>query len=238
MIGLPRISRTPSSRFLVVFALLALPAGSAPLVAQQMAPDTLKSSDVSALKFRNLGGAFMSGRIVEVAVDPTDRATWYVASASGGVWKTTNAGNTFDPIFDHYGSYSIGTVAIDPNNPATIWVGTGENNSQRSVAYGDGIYKSLDGGRSFENMGLKTSEHIARILVDPRSSDRVFVAAQGPLWSAGGERGVYRTEDGGQTWEQVLAVDENTGARTCSWTRATRTCSTPRRTSGAGTCGR
>ncbi len=212
MIGLPRISRTPSSRFLVVFALLALPAGSAPLVAQQMAPDTLKSSDVSALKFRNLGGAFMSGRIVEVAVDPTDRATWYVASASGGVWKTTNAGNTFDPIFDHYGSYSIGTVAIDPNNPATIWVGTGENNSQRSVAYGDGIYKSLDGGRSFENMGLKTSEHIARILVDPRSSDRVFVAAQGPLWSAGGERGVYRTEDGGQTWEQVLAVDENTGA--------------------------
>jgi len=192
----------------VVFQVPAMPAR---LAARQLAPDTLKSADVSAMKFRNLGGAFMSGRIVEVAVDPTDKATWYVAAASGGVWKTTNAGVTFDPIFDHYGSYSIGTVAIDPGNPSTVWVGTGENNSQRSVAYGDGIYKSTDGGRSFEKMGLGASEHIARIRIDPDNSDRVFVAAQGPLWNAGGERGVYRTEDGGRTWEQVLSIDENTG---------------------------
>ena len=185
--------------------------GLTPLAAQEADADSLSASDVSAMSFRNLGGAFMSGRIVEVAVDPTDKATWYVAAASGGVWKTGNAGVTWLPIFDRYGSYSIGTVAIDPHNPATVWVGTGENNSQRSVGYGDGIYKSIDGGGSFKKMGLGESQHIARILIDPRDSDRVFVAAQGPLWSAGGERGVYRTMDGGETWEPVLEIDEHTG---------------------------
>ena len=201
----------PSATLLLTLAVFLAPP-PAPLAAQQVRPDTLKSADVSALTFRNLGGAFMSGRIVEVAVDPTDRSTWYVAAASGGVWKTTNSGVTWQPIFERYGSYSIGTVAIDPNDPATVWVGTGENNSQRSVGYGDGIYRSRDGGASFEKMGLDSSEHIARILIDPRDSDRVFVAAQGPLWRDGGERGVYRTTDGGKTWQRVLEIDEHTGA--------------------------
>jgi photosystem II stability/assembly factor-like uncharacterized protein len=199
-----------SAALLLALALLPVLPGPAPLSAQD-AP-SLESSHLSFLKARNLGGAFMSGRITEVVVDPTDARTWYVAAASGGVWKTENAGVTFAPIFDRYGSYSIGTVALDPNNPSTVWVGTGENNSQRSVPYGDGIYKSLDAGRSFTRMGLESSEHIARILVDPGDSNRVIVAAQGPLWSAGGQRGVYVTEDGGETWTRTLEVDEHTGA--------------------------
>jgi photosystem II stability/assembly factor-like uncharacterized protein len=183
-----------------------------PTVAQE--EDTgpqLNSSLFSGLKLRNIGPAFMSGRVVEIAVDPVKRSTWYVAAASGGVWKTVNAGTTWQPIFDSYGSYSIGTVVVDPNDRHTVWVGTGENNSQRSVGYGDGLYKSTDGGRGFKKVGLENSEHIARVIVDPRNSDVVYVAAQGPLWSAGGDRGVYKTTDGGSTWEQVLAIDEHTG---------------------------
>jgi hypothetical protein len=196
----------------IAAALAAGGAGAAPVAAQEGDPPALDASHLAFLTARNLGGAFMSGRISEVAVDPTDKRTWYVAVASGGVWKTTNAGVTFTPIFDRYGSYSIGTVAVDPNAPSTVWVGTGENNSQRSVAYGDGVYKSLDGGRTFSRVGLENSEHIARIIVDPRDSDRVLVAAQGPLWSSGGDRGVYLTTDGGETWTRTLEVDEHTGA--------------------------
>ena len=171
----------------------------------------LNSALVSGLSFRSIGPAFMSGRIGDIAVDPVKKSTWYVAVASGNVWKTTNAGNTWDPIFDSYGSYSIGCVTVDPNNRHVIWVGTGENNSQRSVGFGDGVYKSLDGGKSFEKTGLDSSEHIGRILVDPRNSDVVFVAAQGPLWSPGGDRGLYKTTDGGESWELVLEISENTG---------------------------
>ena len=145
------------------------------------------------------------------AVDPNDRAKYYVAVASGGVWKTVNAGTTWTPVFDGEGSYSIGAIALDPKNPSVVWVGTGEYNSQRSVGYGDGVYRSEDGGRSWKNMGLKTSEHIGRIVIDPRDSNVVFVAAQGPLWSAGGERGLYKTTDGGKTWKQVIKISENTG---------------------------
>ena len=146
-----------------------------------------------------------------IAVDPTHRSTWYVAASSGNVWKTTNAGTTWTPIFDDYGSYSIGAIALDPNDHLTLWVGTGENNGQRSVGYGDGVYKSVDGGLSFTNMGLKTSEHIGMIAVHPDDSRTVYVAAQGPLWAAGGERGLYRTRDGGESWEPVLEIDEHTG---------------------------
>jgi photosystem II stability/assembly factor-like uncharacterized protein len=165
----------------------------------------------SGLEFRSIGPAFMSGRIGDIAVDPVRRSTWYVAVCSGNVWKTTNAGTTWKPIFDKYGSYSIGCLAIDPDNRHVIWVGTGENDSQRSVGYGDGIYKSLDGGKKFKNMGLKNSEHIAKILIDPRNSNVVYVAAQGPLWAPGGDRGLYKTTDGGETWNLVLEIDENTG---------------------------
>lgn len=171
----------------------------------------VSGSTIAALQFRGIGPAFMSGRIIDIAVDPVQRTTWYVAAASGGVWKTTNAGNSWTPIFDRYGSYSIGCVVVDARNHHVVWVGTGENNSQRSVGYGDGVYKSLDGGKSFQRVGLEHSEHIGKILIDPRNSDIVYVAAQGPLWTPGGERGLYKTTDGGKTWKAVLQISENTG---------------------------
>ena len=164
-------------------------------------PPELNAGFISGIRWRSIGPALASGRIADIAVDPTDRSVWYVAASSGNVWKTTNAGTTWNPIFDNYGSYSIGAIALDPSDHLTLWVGTGENNGQRSVGYGDGVYKSIDGGRSFRNMGLETSEHIGKIQVHPDDSDVVFVAAQGPLWNAGGERGLYRTTDGGDTWE-------------------------------------
>ena len=171
----------------------------------------LNSGLLSSFSWRSIGPAVASGRIADIAIDPTDRSTWYVAASSGNVWKTTNAGTTWTPIFDDYGSYSIGAIALDPNDHLTLWVGSGENNGQRSVGYGDGVYKSVDGGRSFTNMGLETSAHIGMIAVHPDDSRTVFVAAQGPLWNAGGERGLYRTRGGGESWELVLEIDEHTG---------------------------
>src|SRR5687768_1392313 len=167
--------------------------------------------DISGLKFRSVGPALTSGRISEFAVDPKNHKRYFVAVSSGGVWRTTNAGTTFEPIFDNEGSFSIGTITMDPSNSNVLWVGTGENNNQRSVAYGDGVYKSVDGGSSWKNMGLKTSEHIGKIIVHPSNSKIVYVAALGPLWNSGGERGVYRTKDGGATWENVLKIDDHTG---------------------------
>ncbi len=165
----------------------------------------------SGLSFRALGPALASGRISDLAVNPEDPDNWYVAVASGGVWKTTNGGVSWTPLFDDQGSYSIGTVTLDPNDPMVVWVGTGENNSQRSVGYGDGVYKSTDGGASWENVGLPESEHIARIVVDPRNSDVVYVASQGPLWRSGGDRGLYKTTDGGESWQRVLHISDETG---------------------------
>jgi photosystem II stability/assembly factor-like uncharacterized protein len=174
--------------------------------------ETLYSSETySAFKFRNVGPALVSGRISDIAVNPNNKFQWYIAVASGGVWKTDNAGTSFQPIFDSQSSYSIGCVSIDPNNKNVVWVGTGENNNQRSVAYGDGLYKSEDGGKTWKNVGLKTSEHIGMISIHPNNSNIVYVAAYGPLWSKGGERGIYKTTDGGATWKQVLNVSENTG---------------------------
>ncbi len=172
--------------------------------------DSMKVS-LQGLTFRSIGPAITSGRISDFAIHPQKPKEYYVATASGGVWKTENAGTTYKPIFDSQGSYSIGCITLDPNNPSIVWVGTGENNNQRSVSYGDGIYKSLDGGASWENMGLKNSEHIGKIIVHPDNSDIVYVAAIGPLWSSGGDRGVYRTTDGGKTWNAVLTIDEHTG---------------------------
>ncbi len=174
-------------------------------------PDLMSAATFAGLELRNIGPAFNSGRVVDVAVDPADHARFFVAAASGGVWRTDNDGITWTPVFDHQGSYSIGCVTLDPRDPDVIWVGTGENNSQRSVSFGDGVYLSRDGGTSWTNTGLKASEHIGRIIVDPRDSDVVYVAAQGPLWNPGGDRGLYRTEDGGATWKKVLDISENTG---------------------------
>lgn len=163
---------------------------------------------VSGLRLRSIGPALLSGRVSDLAVHPTNQKIWYVATASGGLWKTTNAGTTFSPIFDDQGSYSIGVVVIDPKNPNVVWVGTGENNAQRSVSYGDGVYRSIDGGRTWRNLGLKESEHVGKILIDPRNSDVVYVAAQGPVFRGGGDRGLFKTTDGGKTWNKVLGGGE------------------------------
>ncbi|MES2645602.1 MAG: glycosyl hydrolase [Bacteroidota bacterium] len=184
---------------------------SKPVVSTDDKNDPFVSGTFAGLKFRSIGPAITSGRIVDLAVNPNNISEYYVASANGGVWKTTNAGVTYDPIFDGENSFSIGCVAIDPNNTNTIWVGSGENNNQRVVSYGDGIYKSEDGGKSWKNMGLTKSEHIGRIVVDPNNSDIVYVAAYGPLWNSGGERGIYKTTDGGKTWKSILSVSEHTG---------------------------
>jgi photosystem II stability/assembly factor-like uncharacterized protein len=175
------------------------------------AKDKYSAGTFTGLSFRCIGPAMTSGRIADMAVHPTNSNIRYIAAASGGVWKTSNAGVTYSPIFDGQGSYSIGCITLDPNNPNVVWVGTGENNNQRSVAYGDGIYKSEDGGKTWKNMGLKNSERIGMIRVDPRNSDRVFVAAYGPIWNSGDERGVYLTEDGGKTWNRILKPGEYAG---------------------------
>jgi photosystem II stability/assembly factor-like uncharacterized protein len=196
----------PFARLLaLLFALPLLAATPTP------AAKPAETAKYDGLQLRNIGPAMPSGRIVDIAVDPRDERTWYLAVASGGVWKTTNAGTTFTPVFDGEGSYSIGCVTIDPNNSLVVWVGSGENNSQRSVSYGDGVYKSVDGGKSWKNVGLKDSEHIGKIVVDPRNSNVVYVAAQGPLWNPGGDRGLYKTTDGGKSWKPVLQISENTG---------------------------
>lgn len=179
--------------------------------AEPVKPSLFDESTVGALSFRMVGPALTSGRVADIAIHPSNKDKWYVAAAAGGVWMTTNHGTTFTPIFDNYGSYSIGCVTIAPSNPSTIWVGTGENNNQRSVSYGDGVYRSLDGGKSFTNMGLPKSEHIGKIIVHPTNENLVWVAAYGPVWSAGGERGVYKTTDGGKTWNRTLFVSDETG---------------------------
>lgn len=163
------------------------------------------------LKPRLIGPAVTGGRIVSIAVHPENPGVMYIGVASGGVFKTDNGGASWTPIFDKQSSFSIGTVVIDAKRPTTVWVGTGENNSQRSVGYGDGVYRSDDAGKSWKRMGLEKSEHIARIVIDPRNSDVVYVAAQGPLWADGGDRGLYKTTDGGKTWASVIPVSERTG---------------------------
>ena len=179
--------------------------------ASQAEDSPMKAETFQGLALRGIGPALMSGRIADIAIHPRDKSTWYVAVGSGGVWKTTNAGTTWTPIFDGESSYSIGCLTIDPGNPEVVWVGSGENVSGRHVGYGDGVYKSLDGGKTWKNMGLKASEHIGKIVIDPQNTDVIYVAAEGPLWAPGGDRGVYKTEDGGETWNQVLEISENTG---------------------------
>ena len=179
-----------------------------PFNAQTIQKDTI----FNGLKFRSLGPAFTSGRIADIAIHPENENIWYVAVGSGGVWKTENSGTTWSPVFDGQSSYSIGCLTIDPNNSHTIWVGTGENVGGRHVGFGDGIYKSDNDGITWKNMGLKESEHISKIIMHPSNSDIIWVAAQGPLWSKGGERGIYKSVDGGKTWAKKLGDGDWTGA--------------------------
>ncbi len=185
----------------LTLAAAAIPAGAS----EKKTEDPMKPSTFKGLALRGIGPAMNSGRVGDIAVDPRKPNVWFVAAASGGVWRTDNAGTTWEAVFDTAGSYSIGCVAVDPKNPLTVWVGTGENNSQRSVSYGDGVYKSVDGGTGWTRVGLEHSEHIGKIVIDPRNSEVVYVAAQGPLWSEGGDRGLYKTADGGKTWTSILS---------------------------------
>ena len=199
-------------RISLIILVLSIPEIALPAEEKETPKPGLNEATLKGLEWRSIGPAMTAGRIADIAVNQNDRSTWYVGVGSGGVWKTDNRGTTWTPVFDSEASYSIGCVTIDPNNPDTVWVGTGENVGGRHVGYGDGIYRSLDGGKSWTNMGLKDSQHIGMISVDPRDSDVVYVAAQGPLWSAGGERGLYKTTDGGKTWQLILSAGEYTGA--------------------------
>ncbi len=189
---------------LTLSALLLALAATPVFAADDNTEPGFNEATFKGLEFRSIGPAFMSGRIADIAIHPERQSTWYVGVGSGGVWKTDNRGTTWEPIFDDEDSYSIGALAIDANKPDTIWVGTGENVSGRHVAYGSGVFRSRDSGQTWENMGLENSEHIGMIRIDPRDSNTVFVAAQGPLWSGGGDRGLFKSTDGGQSWRKVL----------------------------------
>jgi photosystem II stability/assembly factor-like uncharacterized protein len=171
-----------------------------------------ESSPLSSLRFRNIGPANMSGRIVDIAVNETNPYEFYAASATGGVWKTTDNGVTWSPSFEREATHSVGSIAIDQRNPSVVWVGTGEATNRQSSSWGDGIYKSVDGGKSWTNMGLRESRHIARVAIDPTNSDIVYVAVPGHLWGPNPERGLYKSTDGGRTWQAILQKDEDTGA--------------------------
>ena len=173
--------------------------------------DRLSPETFRKLEFRTIGPSLTTGRVSDISVDPKNSNIWYVAVSAGNLWKTENRGNTWTPIFETYGSYSLGAVVVDPKNSSVVWLGTGENNNQRSVSYGDGIYKSTDAGATWTRMGLENSEHIQNILIDPRDSNVVYVSAIGPLWGAGGDRGLYKTIDGGKTWKAVLTISPDTG---------------------------
>ena len=201
-------------KFVIVMAILTtanfVSAAEASKQDDEVTP-RMSAATFEGLELRGIGPAINSGRIVDFAVTPGARHRYFAAAASGGVWRTDNAGTTWTPVFDDQGSYSIGCLAMDPDNPNVVWVGSGENNSQRSVSFGDGVYKTLDGGSSWTNLGLKDSEHIGMIAIDPRDTDVVYVAAQGPLWRSGGDRGLYKTTDGGATWTKILDISEHTG---------------------------
>jgi len=174
-------------------------------------PDSLKNTSLSGLKFRSIGPGITGGRIVDIAVNPEDHSEYFVASGHGSLWKTENHGVTFSPSFEGQGSFAMGAVELDPSNPNIVWVGTGEHNNQSNVIYGDGVYRSEDGGKSWKNMGLKNSEHIGGIVIHPENSNIVYVAAYGSVRNPNEDRGVYKTTDGGKTWNKVLYVNDHTG---------------------------
>ncbi|MCA1628011.1 MAG: hypothetical protein LC742_08620 [Acidobacteria bacterium] len=205
-----------SKRALICFVVVGLSAVWSLAPAQNAAPpqpETVKidSDTFSGLEARSIGPAAMSGRIAALdVVSENGRLTVYVGAASGGVWKSVNGGTTFKPVFDKH-AQSIGAVAIDPSNPKTVWVGTGEPWVRNSVSVGDGIYRTTDGGENWQRMGLADTERIARVIVDPKSSGTVYACGTGHLWNANAERGVFKTTDSGQTWQKILYINEDTG---------------------------
>ena len=185
---------------------IAVVTGQTPSETGGVTADVLKG-----IELRSIGPTLTTGRIQDIEIDPKNPNVWYVATAFGGLWKTENRGITFAPIFDSSISFTLCCVVVDPKDSAVVWLGTGENTSQRSAHFGDGVYKSTDAGKTWKRVGLEKSEHIGKILIDPRNSNVVYVASQGPLFSAGGERGLFKTTDGGATWSAVLTISPDTG---------------------------
>jgi photosystem II stability/assembly factor-like uncharacterized protein len=203
------------TRALLLVTLFAAAFAAQPILGrsqQGAAAAAAPSGPFDSLHFRPIGPASMSGRITDLAVYEANPSIFYVGTAHGGVWKTINAGTTFEAQFQEQGLISIGDVTVSQSNPDLVWVGTGESNNRQSTSWGDGVYKSTDGGKTYVSMGLKTSRFINRIIIDPRNNDTVLVAATGSLFGPGGDRGIYKTTDAGKTWKRTLFVDEDTGA--------------------------
>jgi photosystem II stability/assembly factor-like uncharacterized protein len=202
-----------------LFLLFALSTGTAPGVAAALSSEAdeaaragrLDAAHLTALPWRPIGPALTSGRIPDVGVVENDPATIYVATATGGLWKTENRGTTWQPVFENGATPSLGAVAVSRSNPNVVWLGTGEPWSARSNSWGDGVYKSEDAGKSWQHMGLKETRHVGRIVIHPENPDVVYVAALGALWGSNEERGLFKTEDGGRTWAKVLYVSRHTG---------------------------
>jgi photosystem II stability/assembly factor-like uncharacterized protein len=190
----------------MLIAGLLIVASAGPSEAQR-----IDEAALAQLEWRAIGPAVMGGRIADLAVDERNPSTIFVGTASGGVWKSVNAGTTWTPVFDRAGVASIGDIALSPSNPDVVWVGTGEPNNRQSSSFGDGVYQSVDGGRTWQHMGLRDTQHIGRIVVDPVDSEIVYVAALGRLWGPNTERGVFKTTDGGRTWTNVKFIDADTG---------------------------
>lgn len=205
MVAFIRIWVIKKMRTRLFYTILSLAVLSLPVLS------VAEEHPLAGIPLRNIGPALTSGRVSDFAFQPDQAQSFYVSMASGGLWKTENNGITWTALFENEGSFAIGVVEIDPENPNIIWVGSGENNAQRSVGFGDGVYKSVDGGKSWKNMGLKDSGHISMIRFHPGDSNTIYVAAQGPLWNSGGDRGLYRSTDGGDSWKRILDIDENTG---------------------------
>ena len=195
-----------------LFVLLYGMALAAALPAQDFTTTTALFGDLEA---RQIGPATMSGRVSCLAVDPTDANTVYIGAGGGGVWRTTDGGSSVQPVFDDY-SQSIGAIALAPSKPEVVYVGTGEPWVRNSVSIGTGVYRSTDGGNRWQALGLDSTERISGIVVHPEEENTVYVAALGPLWSDGTQRGVFKTTDGGQSWQRILYLNESAGAASIS----------------------
>ena len=197
------------TRFATLLAAALLAPGVPDVLAAQRTP--LDSATLAAFRWRNIGPANMSGRVTDIEVDPANKKVWYVATAAGGIWKTVNAGTTFFPLFDREKVVSLGDIAIAPSNPQVIYAGTGEEDSRNSISPGGGVYKSVDGGRTWALAGLERTEAIGRVLVHPTNENVAWVAALGHIWNTNPERGLYKTVDGGKSWRLVKFVSDKAG---------------------------